>query len=502
MHPLYSAAEIRSVEQAAKAGSPSPSLMRRAGAAAAEAALALLGERRSGARVLVLAGPGDNGGDALELAYLLAQEGLPVTVALHADPAKQSPDAAQALQRAQGSSVKFAAIGALGTLGELVQTPWSLAVDGLFGIGLARPIADPLTRIVEEVNALPCPILALDVPSGLDADTGDIVGPGVAVRATHTITFIGDKPGLHTCFGRDYAGQVQVASLDIDAASYPQPRSILNDAGLFHTALRPRAHNSHKGSFGNVAVIGGAHGTQGAAILCARAAAKCGAGRIYAGFPDTPPAYDGEQPELMCRLAADLDFGASALVVGPGLGSSREAHDLVARALHAGSPLVLDADALNLIAAEPGLQQKFAARKGWSLLTPHPLEAARLLDSTATQVQGDRLSAARELARKCNAIAVLKGSGTVIARPDGFIAVNTTGNPGLASGGTGDVLAGVCGALLAQGMATWEAALAAVWLHGRAADDLAAQGIGPIGMTASELIPAIRAALNRLVQGR
>lgn len=496
MQALYSAAEIRQIEHAAEARLPAGTLMQRAGKAAAESALSLLTEQRAQSKVLVLAGPGNNGGDALELAYHLARAGVAVNVALFADPAKQSPDARQALKRAQSSSAKFVDVAQLAAL---TETDWSLIVDGLFGIGLMRPIAQPLSGIVESINRSSCPILALDVPSGLDADTGDIVGPdGVAVRATDTITFIGDKPGLHTCYGHDFAGTVHIAGLEIDSALYPQPHAALNRTELFRHAFHPRPQNSHKGSFGNVAVIGGAKGLSGAPVLAGRAAAKCGAGRVFVGFLEAVPAYDSAQPELMCRAVGQIDYADATLVVGPGLGTSREAHDELAHALNTNMPMVLDADALNLIAAESGLQQKLTARKAPTLLTPHPLEAARLLSLSAGLIQADRLTAAREIARRFHVVVVLKGSGSIIARPDGLAILNPTGNAALASAGTGDVLAGVCGALLAQGIPVWESALAGVWLHGQAADTLVNQGVGPIGVTAGELIPEIRTALNRL----
>jgi hydroxyethylthiazole kinase-like uncharacterized protein yjeF len=500
MTALYFVAEIRETEQAASAALPPGTLMQRAGQAAAKAALELLPSSDSGAQVLVLAGPGNNGGDALEAACHLAHAGLRVSIMLFADPAKQSADARQALKRAQDSAACF--IDPSASAG-IVSTRWTLVIDGLFGIGLTRPITGTMRTVIEKLNAMRCPLLALDVPSGLDADTGNIVGEnGIALCASHTITFIADKPGLHTCHGRDYAGSIQQAGLDIQRKFFKPAHAQLNDVKLFAGALRRRPHNSHKGSFGDVVVIGGAPGMGGAPILAARAAAKCGAGRVFAAFAGaaSAPAYDSAQPELMLRPAAEIDFSSSTLVIGPGLGSSRDAHDLLARALHTRNPLVLDADALNLIAAESGLQQKLIQRNAPVVITPHPLEAARLLSISSAAVQSDRPSAARELARRFRAVAVLKGSGTMIADPDGNLVINTTGNPGLATAGTGDVLAGVCGALLAQDWTVWQAALAAVWLHGQAADMLVSQGIGPIGLTASELIPAIRSTINTLVE--
>lgn len=494
---LYSVAEIRAIEHAALARLPAGTLMQRAGRAAANAAIELLVDSAPDAKILILAGPGNNGGDALEAAAQLAGSGLNVSILLFADPSKQGPDALQALQRAKADSIYFIDPSDPSVVG---TTDWSLVIDGLFGIGLTRTIQGELYAVIERVNALRCPILALDVPSGLDADTGNIVGTrGIALRATHTVTFIGDKTGLHTGSGRDYVGRIEVVDLGIDDALFPAALSQLNAVRLFASALRPRAHDSHKGSYGDVAVIGGTHGMGGAPILAARAAAKCGAGRVYVAFLDHPPAYDSGQPELMCRAASELDFAKSILVLGPGLGNSRIANDVLARGLSTDMPLVLDADALNLIAAEPGLQQKLALRTVPSVLTPHPLEAARLLGIASTQIQADRLAAARELARLFNAIVILKGSGTVIAQPSGSVAINPTGNPALATAGTGDVLAGICGALLAQRWPAWEAALGAVWLHGSAADYLVAHGIGPVGMTASELIVPIRTLLNQLI---
>jgi hydroxyethylthiazole kinase-like uncharacterized protein yjeF len=496
---LYSVAEIRHIEHAALATLPPGTLMQRAGAAAAELALSLLRETGTTARVLVFAGPGNNGGDALETAYFLAQSGVQVSILLYADPARFPTDAQQALQRARSVAAHFADTA---RLPEIVFSGWSLVIDGLFGIGLTRPLSDSWRIAADAINTVDCPVLALDVPSGLDADTGNIVGDssnGIAVRATHTITFIGNKPGLHTCFGRDYAGEVHVASLGIEPGVFTQANATLNRVELFSASLHRRSHNSHKGSYGDVIVVGGAAGMAGAAILSARAAAKCGAGRVFAGFLENAPAYDSAQPELMCRIARDLDFNARTLVVGPGLGMSQSARDMLVLALNANTPLVLDADALNLIAADQALQELLMQRGSATIMTPHPLEAARLLSMSSAGIQADRLAAARKLAARFGATIILKGSGSVIAQAGNGVVINTTGNPGLATAGTGDVLAGICGALLAQNASEWQAALAATWLHGKAADILVDQGIGPVGLTASELISCVRSALNQLI---
>lgn len=500
MNPLYSVAEIRSIEQAAAAALPAGVLMQRAGHAAAKAALDLLPVAACGARVLVLAGPGNNGGDALEAAAHLAQAGARVSI-IHYPPAgASSAERQSAQQRASASDALFQPYSE-----ELVSSaPWALVIDGLFGIGLQRPLDGSVRQLVAQVNTLRCPILALDVPSGLDADTGQIVGQnkgdaGSALRASHTLTFIADKPGLHTAEGRDYAGLVQVAGLDIDSALLPATRLHLNDAGYFAGQLSSRRHNSHKGSYGNVAVLGGASGMQGAPILAARMALHAGAGRVYALFAGHPLPYDAGQPELMCRSAQDYDFGTASMVAGPGLGTGAQASALLAQAIVADTPLLLDADALNLLASDSALQQALGARRQPVVLTPHPLEAARLAACSVSEIQADRVRSARQLAEKYQAIVVLKGSGSIIAAPHGDAVINPTGNAALATAGTGDVLAGLCGSLLAQGWPAWQAALAAVWLHGKAADVLVAESGNAIGLTASELIPAIRTELNRLL---
>ena len=489
---LYSVAQLRAIERAAHARLAPGTLMRRAGAAAAQFALELLGNNRN-LPVLLLAGPGNNGGDALEMAAVLADGGVDATVLHLPGQRETSYEAASAHERAREGTVGF-----IDMLPPDAQ--WGLVVDGLFGIGLARPIEGEYRELVAALGALRCPILALDVPSGLDADTGAVIGPdGIAVRATHTISFLGNKPGLHTAAGRDHAGQVRVELLGVAPELLPAPIARLGSIDSFAQRLAPRRHDTHKGSFGDVAVIGGAHGMAGAPVLAARGALFAGAGRTFVAMIDSGPAYDSAQPELMFRLADEFDFDGRTLVVGPGMGGSATAMRLLAKALDSDSPLVIDADALTLIGASPDLLARLARRKAQAVLTPHPLEAARLLGSSAAAIQGDRLEAARGIALRGNATVILKGSGSVIARPDGTLLINPTGNAGLATAGSGDVLAGICGALLAQGWPAWEAAAGAAWIHGAAADLLVAQGVGPIGMTAGELPAAARAVLNRLV---
>ena len=490
---LYTVAQLRAIEEAAYAELAPGALMRRAGNAAADFALAMLDGDR-GRPVLILAGPGNNGGDALEMAANLADAGVDATVLHLPGSGEASSETAAAYERARS-----------GTVGWIDMLPpgaeWGLAVDGLFGIGLSRPLEGPYRELVAGLDTLHCPVLALDVPSGLDADSGNVIGPdGIAVRATHTLTFLGDKPGLHTADGRDHAGEVRVDMLGVEADQRPRAGARLNATGVFAGRLAARRHNTHKGSFGDVAIVGGAHGMAGAAVLAARGALYAGAGRVFVAALDRAAGYDSSQPELMFRLADDVEFDRRTLVIGPGMGGSANAMRLLAKALDSDSPLVIDADALNLIGASPDLQSRLAQRTAPAVLTPHPLEGARLLGMTASVVQADRLESAREMALRMNATVILKGSGSVIARPDGDVLVNPTGNAGLATAGSGDVLAGICGALLAQGWPGWEAAAAAAWIHGAAADLLVEEGVGPIGMTAGELPAAARKLLNSLAR--
>ena len=503
MNALYSIEAVRSIEKAALANLPAGTLMQRAGQKAADLALSILSQQDNAPwKVLVLAGPGNNGGDALEMATLLANTGIHVSVLLVANRKKREPEEARmARQKAVKSAIHWEdALSLNNTLESLRDRQWSLVVDGMFGIGLKEALSGSRRQLVEIVNTMSCPILALDVPSGLNADTGNIVGEdAVAIRATHTITFIADKPGLHTGKGRDHAGEIHIASLDVDKTCFPETRCWLNNPEMFRTFLIPRLHDTHKGSYGRLAIVGGASGMTGAPVLAARAALYCGTGLCYAVYLNDPPAYDPVSPELMFRAAHRFDFATDVTVIGPGLGTSAAARSYLARVIQSSQPAVFDADALNILASDSELQQIMAERRAPAIITPHPLEAARLLDTDSKTIQSDRIEAARTLAKKYHAITVLKGSGTVIGSPDGETVINPTGNPGLATAGTGDVLSGMTGSLLAQGWHAWEAALAAVWLHGKAADRLAQTNMGCIGITAGEIAPVARTLLNELV---
>ena len=334
----------------------------------------------------------------------------------------------------------------------------------------------------------------------LDADTG--AAPGPCIRATATATFIALKPGLVTGDGVDRCGGISVHDLGLDVEASAPARGHRLDwerlAGSLPRVLARFERNVHKGSFGTLGIVGGAEGMVGAPLLAGRGALKQGAGKVLIGFAaDAPPAVDWGAPELMLRPArAVLAAPVDALVVGPGLGAEAGAADLVARALAVAVPIVLDADALNLIAAHSPLRAALRARTAPTVLTPHPAEAARLLGSDTASVQRDRLAAAQALADELGAHVVVKGAGSVLAHPDGSWDVNASGSAALATGGSGDVLAGFIGAYLAQGLDARTALRYGVCVHGAAADALVARGTGPLGVTASELPDAARALVN------
>jgi hydroxyethylthiazole kinase-like uncharacterized protein yjeF len=382
-----------------------------------------------------------------------------------------------------------------GKPGEIPQeTRWNLIIDGLFGIGLTRPVEGEYAKLVDYANGQACPVLALDIPSGLHSDTGQVLGR--AVRATHTITFIGLKPGLLTLDGPDHCGQVSVSDLDIKINSKEPGHGWLAEPALFANVLKPRARNFHKGMAGSLAVIGGAAGMAGAALLAGRAALKMGAGRVYAGLLEEL-SLDPDAPELMLRHPDDaLGLDLDAIVIGPGLGQGERAETLLGAVLASDIPCVLDADALNLIAGNEDLRKACARRGAETILTPHPAEAGRLLASKTSDVQADRLKAARNLSGNLNAHVVLKGNGSIIVARDGHWFVNTSGNPGMASAGMGDVLAGFLGALLAQKYSGETALVLGTHLHGCAADECVRTGSGPVGLVAGELIDPARRIWN------
>jgi hydroxyethylthiazole kinase-like uncharacterized protein yjeF len=490
LSPLYLTAGVRTLEVAALKQDPHARLMERAGLAAAELARELLGDR--GRSVLVLAGPGNNGGDAFEAAAHLKQWFYRVDVVFTGD------DTAKLSHDAQAAFAKWRAAGG-GDLLRAIPTNarYDLVIDGLFGIGLARGIAGAAADLIAAVEKLPCRKLALDIPSGINADTGAVMG--VAFRATHTLTFIARKPGLHTLDGPDYCGEIRVAPLGLDVRSLAPADGHLVTADLLARPLIERVRNFHKGLAGSLAILGGATGMVGAALLAGRAAIKLGAGKVFLGLlAEHPPSVDDAQPELMMRKPEALlaDVPLTAIAAGPGMGTDAAAQRALSQALRLDVPIVLDADALNLIAAYGVLQSAVQSRRAPTLMTPHPAECARLLGLGTKEVQADRIGAAIGLAVKYRACVALKGNGTVIAAHDRRWWINDSGNPGMASAGMGDALTGFVGALLAQGLPPEDALVAGVYLHGAAADALVTRGVGPIGLTAGELIDAARALLN------
>jgi hydroxyethylthiazole kinase-like uncharacterized protein yjeF len=473
-------------------------LMERAGAAGAALAEKIC--KPGGRPILILAGPGNNGGDALVVARRLHERTIACHLVLAGDEAHLPADAKKAWE-------KFLAAGGTVHRDFPPEERWDLVIDGLFGVGLTRNIdghyAVMIGRVQNAAQQSGCPLLALDCPSGLDADTGS--QRGATIVATHTISFLGLKPGLLTADGPDCCGEITVADLDATWPVLPAAAGgHLVGPAEFRSVLQARPRNSHKGSFGAAGILGGAPGMVGAALLAGRAALKLGAGRVYLGFPGDPPLLvDPGQPELMLRDADDF-FAAplTALACGPGLGQSAAARMLLDRAIAAPLPLVIDADALNLLASEPMLGDLVAQRSAPTVLTPHPGEAARLLESRIEQIQADRLAAACLLAARYRSWVILKGCGSIVVSPDGNWWINRTGNAGLASAGSGDVLSGMLAALLAGGGNPGHAVLAATWLHGAAADALvgAQPAAGPVGLTASELPNAARLLLNQLIK--
>ena len=486
--PICSVSELRGIEAAA--GSVTPSLMERAGAAAASLAAQLSVDKAR--RILVLAGPGNNGGDAYEAAAILKTRFHRVALVATGDPDSLPEDAARARRKWLDAGGE--------TLTQPPPGPWSLIVDGLLGIGLSREPSDAISNLIDYANAQGCPVLALDVPSGLDAQTGAVLGR--AVRASHTLSFVALKPGLLTLDGQDYCGELSVDSLGLDLAGLAPSCGWVAAPARFRDWLQTRPRNFHKGNAGSLAIVGGATGMTGAALLAGRAALKLGAGRVYVGMLEhAGPSADLLMPELMLRLPDEvLGLDLDAIGIGPGLGQSERAKALLAAVIASELPCVLDADALNILAENRDLRQACARRIADTLATPHPAEAARLLGTTVADVQYDRLAAARHLSQELGAHIVLKGAGSVIWSCQNNWHINRSGNPGMASAGMGDVLTGMLGALLAAGIPGEPALVLGVHLHGAAADSLAESGAGPIGLTAGELPDAARRIWNTWVR--
>lgn len=472
--PLYGTAATRTLERTAASGIAEFTLMARAGLAVARLALALAPHAR---RIWIACGPGNNGGDGLEAASHLQRWGVQPCVTWLGNESRLPADAATALAHARAAGVPFREQPP-DDLG-----PLDLCIDALLGIGASRPPTGPMAQWLAQLRSGRTPLLAVDVPSGLNADTGVLYADASTPKPSraaatpyaprHTLSLLTLKPGLFTAQGRDACGTVWFDDLGVPAPS-PPPDAWLGAA----PAPRVRPHASHKGSFGDVAIVGGqddpGQGTSmmGAVLLAATAALHAGAGRVYASFLGiAAPRLSERQPELMFRPPDALPLGQLTVVCGCGGGDAVRA--VLPAIIRDAAQLVLDADALNSVAADPALQNALAARatRGQAaILTPHPLEAARLLEATAQAVQTDRLRAAQALAGRFGCVVVLKGSGSVIAAPGEIPRINPSGNARLATAGTGDVLAGLTGARLASGAKAFDAACAAVFEHGAVAD--------------------------------
>lgn len=479
---ILTADELQNLEMRAANQLGADTLMKRAGAAAAELIMKRLEdagvEQR---RVTLLVGPGNNGGDALACACELREKGAVVNVVL---PGGRRPTSALALAQLE----RWTQAGGTTYDDPYMTEKADCVVDGLFGTGLAKPITGDYLDAVLWFNERQALKVSLDIPSGLNPVTGHWTGSYPGCSADVTITFLCVKSGLYMCEGADAAGEIVLNELDVSV-----PLSPLSVIGTdeFPRVLRPRVKNSHKGDYGSVAVIGGTDGMIGASILAARAALISGAGRVTLECrAEHAPHVDMVYPEIMFATKPVNLEDFDAIVLGCGLGTSAEAKARVIEALNCQKPLILDADALNIIAADIKLQDMVLARRAPTVLTPHPGEAARLLRRDTAGVTADRVAACRELAVQTGAIVVLKGAGTVISMRSSRTWINPTGSPMLATGGSGDVLAGMIGAMFAQGHDMVESVLAAVYFHGLSAEGLEA------GFTAGEIAPNAMALVH------
>jgi len=483
-HALLPVEQIRALERSAMASLPPGTLMQRAGHAAARWIF-----RHGPLRpdpILVLCGPGNNGGDGYVCATALRAAGQSAVCWSPLPPASAECAAARSAYLAAGGA----------TFAEWPPPrTFHRVVDALFGIGLARPLAEPLLATLRELaRRRDGAVYALDLPSGLNADTGAWVGGVAGLPADTTLTFLADKPGLHTLDGCDAAGRVVLEDLGVAPASGAIRLLAPDD---FAALLQPRRRNSHKGAFGDALIVAGGAGMLGAALLAARAALRLGAGRVFVESADGEMRLDPLQPELMFRSRGGTG-PVDALAVGCGLGTNVVALAAVEAALDCDSAVLLaDADALNLIAQHDALRRRFVGHAAHRIVTPHPLEAARLLGCDVDQVQRDRIAASRTIAASLQAVAVLKGAGTIVADADGRAWINPTGSAALATPGAGDALAGMIAALCAQRHDPLQSVLGAVWLHGAAAAEHGAD----FGLVAGEIASLAARALARLRTG-
>ena len=484
---IYSVATVREIDRVAieDYGVPGYDLMVRAGTAAVDAAFERFPDAR---RWQIVCGSGNNAGDGYVVARIAAEQGIEVQVIAVSDPQSLRGDAATAYQDfiANGSSVDTMS-GNRGIDADLI-------VDAMLGNGLERDVAGAFADAVARINAAKCPVMALDVPTGIQGDSGAVLG--TAVRADLTVTFVGLKQGMFLAEGPEHCGEIRFSDLDIDVACYANaPEAFKRIAASRVSSFLPRrSRSAHKGDFGHVLVVGGGRGMPGAVLLCGEGALRAGAGRVsIATDPSHLQDVVRERPELMVHgvaSAADLEpllAGIDVIAFGPGLGRSEWAVELMAAIQDNPRPAVWDADALNCLAESPNTN-------GNRIITPHPGEAATLLACSTATVQANRRDSVLQLQEQYGGIAVLKGSGTLVAAGPGAPWLCGAGNPGMAAPGMGDVLTGIIAGLLAQGLSLPDAALAGVDIHARAGDRAAVAG--ERGLIASDLLAQVRELVN------
>ena len=482
---LYTAEQVRGIDYVAihEIGIAGYELMCRAGAAVLDEARKRYPSAR---RWLIMCGPGNNGGDGYVVARLASELGIDVTVCSMVDPRELKGDAARA-----SSDWQFRG-------GEFLEWPLNedvscdLALDALLGTGIDREVSGQYRQAIAFLNQLECPKLAIDISSGLNADTGRVMG--CAVQADSSVTFVGRKRGMYTADGPDYCGSVSFDDLAIPSKAAQLHSGCAGEllaADVLTEIARPRLRNSHKGNFGHVLAVGGIEGMSGAIRLCGEAALRSGAGRVTLATASAHASLINlGRPELMVKAMGgenehlSLPPGDFAVAVGPGLGDTGWSESLLGACLAMQTPLVIDADGLNLLAKQS--QQEVVKRDNW-ILTPHPAEAARLLGCEVLEIQQDRVLSATAIAKRFNASVVLKGCGTIVADPSGEYAICPFGNPGMATAGSGDVLTGIVVALLGQGLSCFDAAKAGVLAHAMAGD-LAADQVGEVSLIAGDII--------------
>ena len=509
---LATAQEIRNIDRRAirTFGIPGAVLMENAAAAIA-AEMERFFDGLEGLKVGILCGKGNNGGDGLALARRLRIRGVPVRVALLAPFASLKGEAKLNLSILRRTDVEIAPNASAKALADVVA--WSdILVDAMLGVGLTAPLKGNYALAAELLDVAGRPVVAVDIPSGIHADTGEIMGS--AVRADLTVTMVMPKRGLVLHPGASYAGTVQVADIGIPPEAVDvEPIAVRAlDRAAAWGILGARRRDAHKGDFGHLLVLAGSLGKAGAAALAARGALRSGAGLVTVATPNSlVPIVQQQVMEAMCIPAAEsidgtLGLGAEeellktlrsmdALALGPGLPTHYETVQSVKGLVrHGDLPMVIDADGINALAGVPEVLRQSAAP---IVLTPHPGEMARLTGLTSAEVQQDRIGTAQRYARKHGVTVVLKGAATVVASPSGDAWINTTGNPGMATAGTGDALTGMIGSFLAQGYGPADAACLGVYLHG-CAGDLAAEEKGEAGMIAGDLIEKIPEAINEM----